>query len=132
MSKEAVGSVEVGRDIGDDYQLGPLRFGAGDQDPLDGPIGRVADLEGPPARRIGALGTVFVGQTDHSLGAAQAIEGIDLHEDLDQLASRGPDLGRPPATPDRVALEEGDLFWRVVAVVGLLSLLNAHMRREST
>ena len=47
MGEEAFGAVEVGRHVGHDHQLGSLVLGAGDQDPLDGPIGRVADLRGP-------------------------------------------------------------------------------------
>ena len=46
------------------------RFGAGDQDALDGAIGRVADLDRAGAGGLQPLAAVFVAQPEHPLGAS--------------------------------------------------------------
>ena len=97
------------------------RFGAGGQDALDGPVGRVP---GGDRLRAGGLEpgrVVPVGQADHALGGAQPVErvvGEQLADDL--LAGRADALGLL-AAPGRGAHVERDLLRRVVAEVGLLA-----------
>ena len=55
-------------------------FGSGVEDPFDGAIGRVADLDRSPACRIEAPLAVFVGETDDPLRRPEPVEHIDGEE----------------------------------------------------
>jgi len=54
MGKETFSAVEMGRNVGNNHQFSSLTLSAGGQDPLDGPIGRVADGECPRTSRLEA------------------------------------------------------------------------------
>ncbi len=89
----------------------------GREDPFHRLVGRVADLEGPGARGIEALGVVFVGETDDALGLAEPIEGVDFHEPGDHLGDVRPEFIGSAATPGRGVHEERDLLRRVVVAI---------------
>ena len=102
-------------------------LGAGGEDALDGPVGRVA---GGGRLRAGGLepaGLVLVGQVQHALRGAQPVQGVVFQQPADQRLAGRADLGGLPAAPRRGAHVERDLLRRVIGQVGLLALRLADM-----
>src|SRR5579863_6371018 len=81
-------------------------FGAGDEDPFDGPIGGVADVERASACGVETFGTVTFGKTEDALGGTQAVEGVDRQQFGDEFGAGLADLGRASPTPRRGAHHE--------------------------
>ena len=72
-----------------------VALGAGGQDALDGPVGRVP---GGDRLRAGGLEpgrVVLVGQADHALGGAQPVERVLGQQLADDLLARRADARRP-------------------------------------
>ena len=99
----------------------PVSFGAGGQDALDGPVGRV-----PGGDRLRAGGfqpgrVMLVGQPDHALRGAQPVERVAGQQLADDLLARRADPGGLLAAPGRGPHVERDLLRRVVTEIGLLA-----------
>lgn len=108
-----------------------LRLGvglsAGDQDALDGAVGRVADREGFGAGGLQPLVAVLLAQAQDALGGAEPVEGSDFQQRPDDLPAGFAHLPSLGAAPDRCLHLEGDLLRRVVALVGAFALFKCRM-----
>ncbi len=102
-------------------------LGAGDQDALDGAVGRVPDRDGLRAGGLQALVAVLLPQPKHSLGGSEPVERVDLQQLVDHLPAGVADFGRLAAAPDRRPHLEGDLLRRVVVPVGAFALFKCRM-----
>ena len=97
-------------------------LGAGGQDALDGPVGRVTGGGGFRAGGLEPAGLVLVGQVQHALRGAEPVERVVFQQPADQRLARRADLGGFLPAPRRGAHVERDLLRRVVGQVGLLAL----------
>nr|WP_252395962.1 hypothetical protein [Streptantibioticus parmotrematis] len=102
-------------------------LGAGDQDALDGPVGRVTDHDRLAAGGLQPGVAVLLAQPEHSLGGPRPVEGVDLQQLVDHLTAGVPDLRGLAAAPDRRAHLEGDLLRRVIVLVGAFALLKGRV-----
>ncbi len=98
-SRGARGAAAGGRRGGDGREAGQrlLIEGVG-QDGLDGVVAILADGVGAGAGGVEARGAVALGEAEHALGAAQAIERAIAEQGLDEQGTGGADLGG--AAPD--------------------------------
>ena len=96
-------------------------FGAGGEDALDGPVGRVAGGDRLRAGGLEPARVVLVGQADDALGGAEPVERVVGEQLADDLLARRADAGGLAAAPGRGPHVERDLLRRVVAEVGLLA-----------
>ncbi|MEV0938166.1 hypothetical protein AB0J05_46755 [Streptomyces phaeochromogenes] len=127
VGEQTLGAVQKGRCAGVAGLGFRVGLGAGDQDALDGPIGRVADRDRLRAGGLEPGVAVLLAQAEHPLGGPEPIEGIDLQELVDHLPAGVPDLRGLAAAPDRRAHLEGNLLGRVVVLVGAFALLKCGM-----
>lgn len=81
---------------------GWVGLGGGGPDALHHAVARVTDLDRPGAHPLESLGSVFAGQTKHTLGGAQPEQGIDLRQPGDDRGTGGADLGGLGAAPVRI------------------------------
>ena len=94
-------------------------LGAGDKDPLHGPVAWIADGKCPLAGGIQPLGAMLLGEAEHALGGAQVVQRTSGEQLVHQLGDVAAGLASTAAAPGRRALQERDLLGRVVGPVGL-------------
>jgi hypothetical protein len=120
--------VEEGRGARISAGLGlGIGLGAGNEDALDGAVGRVADRDRSRAGRFQSRVAVLLAQSENPLGGAEPVERVDLQQLVDDLAAGVANLGRLGAAPDGRLHLEGDLLRRVVTLVGAFSLLKCRV-----
>src|SRR5450759_4149795 len=105
----------------------PWWFRCGDQDALDGSVGRVAHRDCLGARGFQAGWGVSGPQPQDALGGAEPEQGIDLQQGGDDLTTRRADLFGGVPAPGRGTHVERDPLRRVVLNVGGPATFASHM-----
>src|SRR5665811_308271 len=102
-------------------------FGAGDQDALDGAVGRVTHSDCLGARGFQAGRGVFVPQPQDALGGAEPEQRVDLQQGGDDLGTGRADLFGDFPAPGRGAHVERDPLGRIVRHGGGPAPLASHV-----